>query len=115
MVWPDEAGYAMSQNHVHVLLDDALAAEIPFVLDIQSRLLSTMGTRVVAPVIARRRFTSAVVERLNPCIWIDGVEHVVVMQQLFAIDSHALGRSVLDLSAQSHTIIAALDTLISGI
>lgn len=105
----------MSQNHIHVLLDDALAADIPFVLDIQSRLLSAMGTRVVAPVITRRRLASAVVERLNPCIWIDGVEHVVLMQQLFAIDSHALGHSVLDLDAQSHTIVAALDTLISGI
>ena len=105
----------MSQNHIHVLLDDALAADIPYVLDIQSRLLSAMGTRVVAPVMARRRLASAVVERLNPCIWIDGVEHVVLMQQLFAIDSHALGRSVLDLDAQSHTIVAALDTLISGI
>ena len=105
----------MSQNHIHVLLDDALAADIPFVLDIQSRLLSAMGTRVVAPVVARRRLASAVVERLNPCIWIDGVEHVVVMQQLFAIDSHALGRSVVDLGAQSHPIVAALDTLISGI
>jgi len=105
----------MSQNHVHLLLDETRAPGIPFVLDIQSRLLTAMGTRVVAPVIARRRLASAVVERLNPCIWIDGVEHVVVMQQLFAIDSHALGRSVLDCSAQSHTIVAALDTLISGI
>ena len=105
----------MSQNHVHLLLDETLAPGIPFVLDIQSRLLTAMGTRVVAPVIARRRLASAVVERLNPCIWIDGVEHVVVMQQLFAIDSHALGRSVVDLGAQSHTIVAALDTLISGI
>jgi len=105
----------MSQNHVHLLLDETLAPDIPFVLDIQSRLLRAMGTRVVAPVIARRRLASAVVERLNPSIWIDGVEHVVVMQQLFAIDSHALGRSVMDLGAQSHTIVAALDTLISGI
>ena len=105
----------MSQHHIHVLLDESLAADIPFVLDIQSRLLSALGTRVVAPVLARRRLATAVVERLNPCIWIDGVEHVVVMQQLFAIDSHALGQSVLDLSAQSHTIVAALDTLISGI
>ena len=105
----------MSQNHIHVLLDETLAADIPFVLDIQSRLLTAMGTRVVAPVVARRRLASAVVERLNPCIWIDGVEHVVVMQQLFAIDSHALGRSVLDCRAQSHTMVAALDTLISGI
>jgi hypothetical protein len=105
----------MSQNHIHMLLDDALAADIPFVLDIQSRLLSAMGTRVVAPVIPRRRLASAVVERLNPVVWIDGLEHVVVMQQLFAIDSHALGPSVLDLGVQSHTIVAALDTLISGI
>ena len=105
----------MSQNHVHLLLDETLAPGIPFVLDIQSRLLTAMGTRVVAPVIARRRLASAVVERLNPCIWIDGVEHVVVMQQLFAIESYALGRSVMDLGAQSHTIVAALDTLISGI
>jgi len=105
----------MSQNHVHLLLDETLAPGIPFVLDIQSRMLTAMGTRVVAPVIARRRLASAVVERLNPCIWIDGVEHVVVMQQLFAIESHALGRSVMDLGAQSHTIVAALDTLISGI
>jgi len=105
----------MSQNHVHLLLDETLAPGIPFVLDIQSRLLTAMGTRVVAPVIARRRLANAVVERLNPCIWIDGVEHVVVMQQLFAIDSNALGRSVMDLGAQSHTIVAALDTLISGI
>lgn len=105
----------MSQHHIHVLLDESLAADIPFVLDIQSRLLSALGTRVVAPVLARRRLATAVVERLNPCIWIDGVEHVVVMQQLFAIDSHALGQSVLDLSAQSHTIVAALDTLISGV
>ena len=79
----------MSQNHVHLLLDETLAPGIPFVLDIQSRLLRAMGTRVVAPVIARRRLASAVIDRLNPCIWIDGVEHVVVMQQLFAIDSHA--------------------------
>ena len=105
----------MSQHHIHVLLDETLAADIPFVLDSQSRLLSALGTRVVAPVLARRRLATAVVERLNPCIWIDGVEHVVVMQQLFAIDSHALGQSVLDLSAQSHTIVAALDTLISGV
>jgi len=105
----------MSQHHIHMLLDETLAADIPLVLDVQSRLLSALVTRVVAPVLARRRLASAVIDRLNPCIWIDGVEHVVVMQQLFAIDGHALGRSVLDLGAQSLSIVAALDTLISGI
>jgi len=55
------------------------------------------------------------IAQLSPEFEIEGRTYRMVTPNLAAMPSKWLGLSVLDCRAQSHTIVAALDTLISGV
>lgn len=52
--------------------------------------------------------------RLRPTIRIDGVDHVVLMDRLAAIDRSKLGEKVLDIRDRQDDINLALDFLFKG-
>lgn len=102
------------QYHVHANLAPS-KGEAPYLLDIQSPLLDRLATRVVVPLYPADRMPFPAVSQLSPEFEIEGGAYRLLTPNIAAMPRKWLGRSVLDCRAQSHTIVAALDTLISGI
>jgi toxin CcdB len=88
--------------------------ELPLLLDIQADVVASLATRIVVP-LTRRKRTTHPITRINPLATIDGVEYVLVFQELAAIPATALGPRIASLAAQRVELIAAIDWLLSGV
>ena len=86
----------------------------PYLLELQSNLLSDLATCVVAPLAPVGKHSQPAMTRLTPAITIAGEDYLMQTMQLSAIARKQLGKTVGDASANSHEIIAAIDFLISG-
>lgn len=86
----------------------------PLVLDVQSDLLSQLGTRVVVP-LTRRKQHPKPITRLNPVVELRRVEYVLVFQELAAVPTTALGERVGSLVSRRAELVAALDLLLTGV
>jgi len=84
----------------------------PYLIILQSDLISGLRATVVAPVVTRREVTGA--SRLNPLVVVDGQEYWLAIHELFAVDRRALGRTVASLDAEHDGIMAAIDFLFLG-
>jgi toxin CcdB len=105
----------MAQWDVYSNPGARLRDEIPFLVDLQSDLLSGLETRLVAP-LARTRIASAgLPRRLCPAFTIGGVAVVLLPQEAGPIDARLLKRRVMSLRTHSHDIVGALDAVISGV
>lgn len=82
-------------------------------LDVQSRFLDHLHTRVAVPLWPPADLPARVQE-LNPVFTIEGEDYVMVTQFLGAIRTAALGRVVGNLSAERDAITRALDILLTG-
>jgi toxin CcdB len=87
----------------------------PLLLDVQVDLLSELATRVVVPLAPARKWRPKPMTRLNPVAKLQGVEYVLVFQELAAIPRTALGDPVGSLRARRDELVAALDLLFTGI
>ena len=88
------------------------AAERPYVVVLQSDLVSGLTSTVVAPLIPRASMIGA--QRLNPLVAVEGQEYWLAMHELFALDRRILRRQVGSIADQRDVIIAALDLLFTG-
>lgn len=88
--------------------------EIPFLLDIQSDLLSELKTRVVVPLYLKSSLSSKPMTKLSPEIQVEGKKLVLMTPQLAGISIKDLGEPVASLAQHRSEIIAALDLLITG-
>jgi toxin CcdB len=85
----------------------------PFLLVLQSDLVSSLKATVVAPLVCRTKLTGA--GRLNPLVTIAGEEFWLATHELFALDRRKLRSKVVSLAARRDDIIAAIDMLFTGI
>lgn len=88
------------------------AAHRPFLVILQSDLVSDLNSAVVAPLIPRERMIGA--ERLNPVVSVDGREFWLATHELFAVDRRILKNQVATLGPNRDAIVAALDLLFTG-
>ena len=93
----------------------ATRAQYPYLLDIQSDLLSELRTTVVIPMTPSKLAAPISLTRLNPSIVIDGKAFTVMTQEIAGVDRNKLGAQAHDLSSYRSEIIAALDFVLSGI
>lgn len=87
--------------------------EFPLLLDIQADIVASLATRIVVP-LTRRKRTTKPITRINPLATLDGVEYVLVFQELAAIPAMALGPRIASLAAQRTELVAAIDWLLTG-
>ena len=87
----------------------------PFLLDVQSDLLSDLRTTVVIPLCPVAAIGGDAITKLCPVMVIDGKRFVALSHQLAGVDRKLLGKAVADLSRHRPEIIAALDLIVSGI
>lgn len=92
-----------------------LREEIPFLVDLQSNLLSGLTTRLVAPLARTSGGVELLPRRLCPLFTIDGTTVVMLPHEVGPIDARLLKRSVSSLDARSHELIDALDAVVSGV
>ena len=87
----------------------------PYVMLVQHALLSVLPVRVVVPLSPRRKFSGPTVPRLNPGFEIDGQDVVMMTHLIGAVSAGSFGKPVANLAKHRSEIIAALDTLFSGV
>ena len=85
----------------------------PYLLILQSDLVSELSSTVVAPLVAKTDMVGA--RRLNPLVVVDDREFWLATHELFAIHRRMLGASVATLSERRYDIIGALDVLFTGL
>jgi toxin CcdB len=84
----------------------------PYLVVLQSDLVSGLRSTVVAPLVARGELQGA--GQLNPLIAVDGREYWIAIHELFAIEQRMLGSKVGSVAANRDAIIGALDFLFTG-
>jgi toxin CcdB len=89
------------------------AALRPYLLVLQSDLVSGLQSTVVAPLAAREQFSGA--RRMNPILPVDSREFWLATHELFAVDRRLLRGPIANLSDHRDAIIAALDLVFTGI
>jgi len=105
----------MPQFHLYKNSNKATQKNYPYLLDIQSNLLSDLRTTVVIPLMPKRLAGSHTISKLNPVIQVKSENFTVMTQSLAGIDRNVLGQSVGDLTQYRSDIFAAMDFVLSGI
>ena len=90
-------------------------ANIPFLLDVQSDLLSELNTRVVVPMYLHKTLKTAPMTRLTPEVSFEGKKLVMMTPQLAGVATKDLGDAVGSLVRVRDNIVAALDLLLTGV
>ncbi len=103
------------QFDVHPNPNRGSATVYPFVLDIQSNLLSGLPTRLVIPLQATQGDPIEIPARLCPSFTVKGQRVSLVGYQAAPISRRLLKKPVASLASQAHEIIAAMDAVISGV
>ena len=88
--------------------------DIPYVVDIQSDLLSDLPTRLVAPLVRASAFGPPV-GRLHPRFVVEDNPVMILTTEIGVLSPRALGGAVANLAGYRHEIVGAIDMLITGI
>lgn len=89
-------------------------AAIPFLLDVQSEVLSVLGTRVVVPLYRPEAAGIQALSRLTPVVEFQGQSLVVMVPELAGIPLRELGPVSGDLASARGEILQAIDLLLTG-
>ena len=92
--------------------DPIEAEHRPYLVVLQSDLVSGLASTVVAPLVPRERMKGA--HRLNPIVPIEGRDYWLATHELFAVDQRILRGRITSLVDHRDTVIAALDFAFTG-
>lgn len=103
----------MAQFDVYINPNAATRNLIPYLLDVQTDLLSDLGTRVVVPLVVVEEM-GVVMKQLCPRFTLEGREVVMSTAELAGVPSRSFGQPMASLQNQRAEIVAALDLLFTG-
>ena len=90
-------------------------AAVPFLLDVQSKHIGALGSRIVIPLRRLDHFPKVPLPHdLTPVFEIEGIVCMLDTPQLAAIPKAALKTLVASLTHEQATIVASLDRLFGG-
>jgi toxin CcdB len=92
--------------------DPIEAVQRPYLVVLQSDLVSGLTSTIVAPLVPRDRMKGA--DRLNPIFAVEGQNYWLATHEMFAVDQRFLRGTVATLAGQRDAIIAALDFVFIG-
>lgn len=87
----------------------------PFIVDIQSTIISDIATRIVIPLVRKSDFKNEALEKLTPIIDYEGEELLLLVPQIASVPESVLKNPIGSLRHLREEILAALDFAISGI
>ena len=86
----------------------------PYLLDLQSDLLSDLTTRLVAPVRNGRDYSFPRIEKLHLSFDLDGKEHVIFISEMAAVPVDYLSSLRGELKKMKTEILSSLDFMLTG-
>lgn len=104
----------MAQFDIYTNTNPESKKNIPYLLDIQSDLLSSLSTRVVVPLILSNKVKKPI-KHLMPLFTIQNSTLVMSTAELASVSVHLLTQKSGSLDHKRDEIIAALDFLFTGI
>ena len=87
----------------------------PYVVEVQSDLLSALATRMVVPLAVTTLAAKDLPRRLCPVLTVNGQSLMLVPFEAAPLDKRLLRTEVTSVRDRSHEIIAAMDSVLSGI
>jgi len=88
---------------------------IPYMVDVQSDLLTGLQTRLLLPLARPRYVPSKGPKALSPEVEVKGESLRVLPHLAAAMRPRDLGRPVASLASESSILVAALDAVLSGV
>lgn len=105
----------MAQFDVYANPSNTTKTHYPYLVDIQSTLLTDLATRIVIPLGKRSAFGGQTMQGLTPEITFDEQELLLLTPQISSVPEKRLKNPVGSLSHFRDQIVAALDLAITGI
>ena len=105
----------MRQFDVYVNPSKSTRKAYPFIVDIQSDIISDITTRIVLPLGRKANFKNEELKRLTPTIEYEGEELLLLVPQIASIPAKALKSPIGSHSHLRDEIVAALDFAVTGI
>lgn len=105
----------MAQWDVFVNPSPRMRELIPYLVVLQSDLLSALNTRLVAPLARNAPLSPGMPARLMPHLQVGEEDLVLLPHEAAPIDARSLRQPIGSLRDQAHRIIDALDTVVSGV
>lgn len=105
----------MAQFDVYPNPSKSSKAHYPYLVDIQSSLLSELATRIVIPLGNRSAFSGKAIQGLTPEVSFANQELLLLTPQVSAVSEKHLKNPVGSLSHFRDQIVRALDMAITGI
>jgi toxin CcdB len=87
----------------------------PYVVDVQSDLLSALATRMVVPLAVTSLTAKDLPHRLCPLFTVNDRPLMLVPFEAAPLDRRLLKTEVTSIRNRSHEIVAAMDSVLSGI
>jgi toxin CcdB len=87
----------------------------PFIVDIQSNVISAIATRIVVPLGSKSHFRNEGMTGLTPTVEYGGENLLLLIPQIASVPAKSLKNPIGSLSHLRDEIIAALDFAIKGI
>lgn len=87
----------------------------PYVVDIQSDLLSSLATRMVVPLAVTALHANELPRRLCPVFVVRGQSLMLVPFEAAPLDKRLLKADIASIRERSHEIVAAMDAVLSGL
>ena len=87
----------------------------PYVVDVQSDLLSSLATRMMVPLAVTTLAEKDLPRRLCPVITVNDKSLMLVPFEAAPLDKRLLRTEITSVRERSHEIIAAMDSVLSGI
>jgi len=103
------SGFSIHRNN------SASSVHYPFIIDVQSELLSGLETRLAIPLVPSTELTGGAIKNLNPAIAIGDVRYFVLTQQVAAVPKAVLGERLDNVEVDRGRILSSIDFLITGI
>lgn len=105
----------MAQFTVYANNNTATRTTYPYLIDVQSDLLSALSTTLVIPLIPTALAKSFQLTKLNPDVTVEGKTFALMTQDMASVSKTQLTNTVGDLSHDRDRITAAIDLLFFGI
>lgn len=105
----------MAQFDVYLNPSKTTQAFYPYLVDVQSMLLTDLATRIVIPLGKRSAFGKQTMQGLSPEIIYEGQELLLLTPQISSLPATMLKNPVGSLAHFREQIIRALDLAITGI
>lgn len=104
----------MGQFAVHRNSNPDSKAKVPYLLDVQSNLISELDTCVVVPLYPAKAMKGRTVRNLMPSLEIEGKAFVMATPEMAGVSRRALGPVVADVAHMRAEILSAIDFLLLG-